>query len=133
MPYVRVAFPVPLRQTFLYSVPEHLVPAAVPGAEVRCPFGARERRGFVVERTETKDRAGVKPIAGVVGDVPMFAPELLRLCLWIADYYLAPIGRVLASALPGGLEGFGGSRARKGASDRDRACRRSRCPRSGRG
>ena len=116
MPYVRVAFPVPLRQTFLYSVPEHLVPAAVPGAEVRCPFGARERRGFVVERVETADRAGVKAIAGVVGDTPTFAPELLRLCLWIADYYLAPIGRVLASALPGGLEGFGGSRARKGAA-----------------
>ena len=50
MSFVRVAFPVPLRQTFVYSVPDALLDAAVPGAEVRCPFGARERRGFVVER-----------------------------------------------------------------------------------
>jgi primosomal protein N' len=73
----------------------------------------RERRGFIVERVENADRSGVKALAGVVGDGPVFEPELLRLCLWIADYYLAPIGRVLAAALPGGLEGFGGSRARK--------------------
>ena len=116
MPFVRVAFPVPLRQTFLYSVPSSLEDVAVPGAEVRCPFGAREKRGFIVERAETADRANVKAILGVVGDGPVFSPELLRLCLWIADYYLAPIGRVLASALPGGLEGFGRSRARKGAA-----------------
>ena len=121
MSFVRVAFPVPLRQTFVYSVPDALLDAAVPGAEVRCPFGARERRGFVVERTDTAERPdgkpiAIKPIAGVVGDAPLFSPDLLRLCLWIADYYLAPIGRVLAGALPGGLDGFGGSRARKGAS-----------------
>ncbi len=115
MSFVRVAFPVPLRQTFLYSVPDSLIDAAVPGASVRCPFGARERRGIVVERAATAERAGVKPIAGVSGDGPMFAPDLLRLCLWIADYYLAPIGPVLMGALPGGLDGFEGSRSRKHA------------------
>jgi primosomal protein N' len=40
VPFVRVAFPVPLRQTFLYAVPDALLETAVPGAEVRCPFGA---------------------------------------------------------------------------------------------
>jgi primosomal protein N' (replication factor Y) len=113
--FVRVAFPVPLRQTFLYSVPDELIGVAVPGTAVRCPFSARERRGIVVERVETADRAGVKPITAVAG--AMFAPDLLRLCLWIADYYLAPIGRVLQGALPGGLEGFEKSRARKGAKE----------------
>jgi primosomal protein N' (replication factor Y) len=114
--FVRVAFPVPLRQTFLYSVPPELESQARPGAEVRCPFGARERRGFVVEPVREADRAGVKAILGVVGDDVVFPPDLLRLCAWIADYYLAPIGRVLAAALPGGLEGFGGSRARRQAA-----------------
>ncbi len=115
MSFVRVAFPVPVRQTFLYSVPPELESRARPGAEVRCPFGARERRGFVVEPAREADRHGVKAILGVVGDDVVFPPDLLRLCSWIADYYLAPIGRVLAAALPGGLEGFGGSRARKQA------------------
>ena len=115
MSYVRVAFPVPLRQTFLYSVPPHLIERARPGAEVRCPFGRGERRGFIVEPAREADRANVKAIAGVVGDRTVFPPDLLRLCAWIADYYLAPIGRVLAAALPGGLEGFGSSRARRQA------------------
>jgi len=113
--FVRVAFPVPVRRTFLYSVPAELESRARPGAEVRCPFGARERRGFVVEPAREADRSGVKAILGVVGDDVVFPPDLLRLCAWIADYYMAPIGRVLATALPGGLEGFSGSRARKQA------------------
>ncbi|MGH7726246.1 MAG: replication restart helicase PriA [Candidatus Eiseniibacteriota bacterium] len=115
MSFVRVAFPVPVRQTFLYAVPPELEARAVPGAEVRCPFGSRERRGFIVERASQAGRESVKSIAGVVGSEPVFPPELLRLCAWIADYYFAPIGRVLAGALPGGLEGFGASRARKSA------------------
>jgi primosomal protein N' (replication factor Y) len=113
--FVRVAFPVPVRQTFLYAVPPELEERARPGAEVRCPFGRGERRGFIVEPAREADRAGVKAIAGVVGDRTVFPPDLLRLCTWIADYYLAPIGRVLAAALPGGLEGFGRSRARQNA------------------
>ena len=115
MPYVRVAFPVPVRQTFIYETPPELAARAVPGAEVRCPFGRLERRGFVVARSDEADRAEVKALAGVVGDGPVFPPAVLKLCHWIADYYLAPIGRVLAGALPGGLEGFAGSRARKSA------------------
>jgi primosomal protein N' (replication factor Y) len=115
--FVRVAFPVPVRQTFLYSVPEELVEAACPGVEVSCPFGRKERRGFVVERADHADVANVKPIAGVVGTAPVFTPELLRLSAWITDYYFAPLGRVLAGALPGGLEGFGRSRARAQARD----------------
>ncbi len=117
--FVRVAFPVPVRQTFLYTVPPGFEERAVPGAEVRCPFGPRERRGFIVERAPETERARVKPIAGIVGEGPIFPPDLLRLCAGIADYYFAPIGRVLAGALPGGLEGFGGSRARKQAGGED--------------
>jgi primosomal protein N' (replication factor Y) len=111
--FVRVAFPVPLRQTFLYRVSADLAERARPGAEVRCPFGAGERRGFIVELAREADRAGVKSISGIVGDRVVFPPELLRLCQWIADYYLAPIGLVLAGALPGGLESFGKSRSRR--------------------
>jgi primosomal protein N' (replication factor Y) (superfamily II helicase) len=46
---------------------------------------------------------------------PLLTPHLLALAAWIAEYYLAPLGEVLAAALPGGLEGFAASRARKRA------------------
>ena len=68
MTFVRVAFPVPVRQTFLYSVPPGLEERARPGAEVRCPFGRGERRGFIVEPAREADRPGVKAIAGYLLD-----------------------------------------------------------------
>ena len=52
----------------------------------------------------------------------MFTPHLLAFTRWIADYFLAPWGEVLAAALPGGLEGFAKSRARKSAVE-DRSSR----------
>ena len=44
----------------------------------------------------------VKDITAVVGP-PVLSPHLLELTRWIADYYLAPIGEVIAAALPGAL------------------------------
>ena len=113
MSFVRVAFPVSLRQTFIYKVPPELVERARPGVEVRCPFGPAVRRGFIVELAREADRSGIKAIEAIVGDRAVFPPDLLRLCQWIADYYMSPIGLVLAGALPGGHESFGRSPSRK--------------------
>ncbi len=116
MSYAQVALPLPLRRTFTYRVPESLAGRVSPGVEVRVPFRRRPQRGFVLSLDDATDLARVEEIAGVDGG-PLFSPHLLELCRWIAEYYLAPIGEVLAAALPGGLEGFARSRARKGATE----------------
>jgi primosomal protein N' (replication factor Y) len=41
----------------------------------------------------------------------------LALAQWVSEYYLAPLGEVLSAMLPGGLEGFAGSRARRRAAE----------------
>ena len=46
MPFAHVALPLPVRQTFLYRIPEALVPRAVPGAQVAVPFRGRANRGL---------------------------------------------------------------------------------------
>jgi primosomal protein N' (replication factor Y) len=116
MPFAHVALPLPLRQTFLYRIPEALVPRAVPGAQVAVPFRGRARRGFVVALSATCDLEKVSDLTGVL-PVPPLSKHLLELARWIAEYYLAPLGEVLAAALPGGLEGFARSRARRGAEE----------------
>jgi primosomal protein N' (replication factor Y) (superfamily II helicase) len=114
MPYARVALPLPVRQTFVYAVPEELAARAVPGAQVTVPFRGRSVRGFVVALTATSDRETVRDVTAVPPGPPLSA-HLLELARWVAEYYLAPLGEVLAASLPGGLEGFARSRARRAA------------------
>ena len=100
-PFAQVALPVPARQTFVYRVPEPLDAAAVPGAPVEVPFRGRALRGVVLARAARTDVAKVAELAQVLGP-PLLTPHLLELAEWVADYYLAPIGEVVSSLLPGG-------------------------------
>jgi primosomal protein N' (replication factor Y) len=114
MPFADIALPLPVRQTFVYRVPERLAASVEPGAQVQVPFRGAVKRGFVVGLAGESALEKVRDIAGVL-DVPPVSPHLMSLARWIADYYLAPLGEVLAATLPGGLEGFAGSRGRRGA------------------
>jgi primosomal protein N' (replication factor Y) len=102
--FVEVALPLPLPRTFTYAVPPALRAQARPGARVLVPFGQRERIGWIDRVAETvakPERA--KPVTAVLDATPSATPAILALCRWIADYYLAPLGQVLRTALPAGL------------------------------
>ena len=121
MSFALIALPVPVRQLFTYRVPESLDGAAEPGAPVEVPFRGRSARGVLVERIGSTPLERVREVARVLG-APLLSPHLLALTRWVAEYYLAPPGEVIAAALPGGHEGFAGSRARRHA-DEDRVLR----------
>ncbi len=114
MRFAQVALPLPIRQTFVYGIPEDLTDRVIPGVQVQVPFRGHERRGIVVELARESPRADVQPITAVPG-APLFDDHLLAFTRWMADYYLAPWGEVLSAALPGGGEGMVGSRARRNA------------------
>ena len=78
------------------------------------PFRGRSRRGFLIGLDAATSRERVADL-GAVLTPPLLTPHLLALARWISDYYMAPLGEVLAASLPGGLEGFAGSRARRKA------------------
>jgi primosomal protein N' (replication factor Y) (superfamily II helicase) len=100
---VEVAVPLPVFRTFTYAVPSALRSGIVPGARVQVPFGTGERIGWV-ERIDALGAAdGVRPLTAVLDAVPSVPANLLRLCRWVADYYLAPLGQVLRTALPAQL------------------------------
>ncbi len=119
MSFVRVALPIPLRRTFVYRVPESLIARLKPGVQVTVPFRNRAARGFVVEvLAEPPADAPARLLdLGAVLPVAPISAHLMALARWIADYYLAALGEVLAATLPGGLEGFARSRARAHASE----------------
>jgi primosomal protein N' len=101
---VEVALPLPVHHTFTYSGPAELAARAEPGARVLVPFGKRERIGWV-DRVSHPDPPSerIRPILGVLDREPSVPHRLLELARWIADYYVAPLGIVLRTALPASL------------------------------
>ena len=116
MSFALVALPVPARQLFTYRVPDELAAAAVPGAPVEVPFRGRKLRGVIVERAARTALEKTLELGRVLGP-PVLDAHLLALTRWVAEYYLAPPGEVIAAALPGGNTGLAASRARKGAAE----------------
>jgi primosomal protein N' (replication factor Y) len=111
--FARVAVAAPVLGTFDYGVPSALRSAVRPGMRVMVPFGRRQAVGFVVEGLAApsgpagidETAAGglaIRDIARVVDDDPAIDPQLLRVLVRVADYYLAPPGEVLRAALPAG-------------------------------
>lgn len=103
-PVWRVAVPVPLPRLFDYRPPEpDAATADAVGCRVRVPFGHRELVGVVVEvGAVSGDGAALKP-AIRLDERPLLAGELLESLRWLARYTHAPLGEVLATALPANL------------------------------
>jgi primosomal protein N' (replication factor Y) len=94
---VEVALPLPMTQTFTYSVTG---PIPAPGTRVLVPFRRDERIGWVAGPARPGPVPGIRGILDVLEDVPSAPPEIMDLSRWMADYYLAPLGMVLRTALP---------------------------------
>ncbi|HEX7385617.1 MAG TPA: primosomal protein N', partial [Burkholderiaceae bacterium] len=102
---LRVALPVPLPREFDYLPPPGPTPGpAWIGRRVRVPFGRGEQVGLVTgwAPSGTGDYE-LKPALALLDDAPLLTGELLQSLLWAARYYHAPLGEVLALALPGPL------------------------------
>lgn len=97
--FAQVIAPRPVRGFFTYSVPPELDAQAGPGRRVVVPFGSRKLIGLVAARTEETD-VETKDIAEVIDDAPVAPPDMMKLLLWVADYYFAPPGDVAALAIP---------------------------------
>ena len=100
---VEVALPLPVGHTFTYTV-EGGMPA--PGSRVLVPFRRERRVGWVVGPAVGDRTEGLKGIISVLDDDPSLPPDLLQLCGWISEYYLAPLGITLRAALPTLLTDF---------------------------
>ena len=110
MNYVDVILPVPLEGVFTYSVPEGMEVGV--GQRVLVNFGRNKTYLGIVAKTHNQKPEGyeVKPIAQVMEPQPIVTDTQLRLWLWIADYYMSPIGEVYKAALPSGLKAEDGYR-----------------------
>ena len=103
-PVLRVALPVPLPRLFDYLPPPGTDAAAVvPGQRLRVPFGSREALGIVLGHAHAEPGVELRQALALPDQDPLLRGELLASLRWLAGYLHAPIGEVLATALPAAL------------------------------
>ena len=107
---LRVALPLPLPRRFDYLPPASVhADSALVGCRVRVPFGNRELVGFIDDVGAAEATAPalgereLKRAIAVLDHEPILHGELLATLRWAARYYHAPLGEVIATALPATL------------------------------
>jgi primosomal protein N' (replication factor Y) len=96
---VDVALPLPISSTFTYAVPEGASPP-LPGTRVLVPFRNETRIGWVVRAGNGAPPPRLRPLIDVLDPEPSVPEDILRLCRWMAEYYVTPLGLALRAALP---------------------------------
>ena len=103
--YIEVALPLPVRKTFTYEVPADLRAEVSPGKRVLVPFGRRILTGFVLGPAQTlPSHTAILPLRQVLDGEISFPEKSLKFLLWVSRYYLQPIGEVMKTALPAGVQ-----------------------------
>lgn len=119
---IRIAMESAADTEFDYLVPEELWPIVV-GQRVDAPFGKKNKieTGFCVladvprEKSFAggKDGGRLKSIARKVDEEPLLGPQLMELAFWISEYYVCPLGQVLAAMIPGAVKRAAGIKTRR--------------------
>lgn len=102
---LRVALPLPLDRFFDYLCDD--ATQSDIGRSVRVPFGRGEKIGLIVDLISLEqldiDPARLKPALAVQRDMAPMPADWLELVRFVSRYYHAPLGEVIALALPPGL------------------------------
>jgi primosomal protein N' (replication factor Y) len=101
--WVEVVFPHPPNKRFTYGVPQRFCRDLRLGHRILVPLGSRKRTGFVVGFVNRPDIQEIKNIEDIMDSIVLLTPELLKLTLWVSDYYLCSWGEVIRTALPPGI------------------------------
>ena len=98
----QVALPLPLTETFDYTVPPELRGSVKPGVRVTVPFQRRLLTGYVVNMVQHSTVEKLRRIADVPDTLPTFDKHMLDLARWISEYYFCSWGEALARVAPPG-------------------------------
>lgn len=114
MRYVDVILPLPLDGLFTYTLPDALEDKVQAGMRVLVPLGrSKTYTAMVLRLHDQKPAFKTREVLQVLDTQPMLLAEQMRLWLWVADYYMSPLGDVFKTALPPGLKSEDGYRPRK--------------------
>ena len=97
-----LSFPIPLRRTFYYHLPEELELAAAPGLRALASLGKRDAVGVILRVLPEKDAdltglKELKPLKKLLDEEPLFPEDALALSAWMSDRWGSPRGLCLGA------------------------------------
>lgn len=103
---IQVLLPLPIQDSFTYSVPDETGRDVGMGTRVLVQFGRKKYyTGIVVGLDQTPPTSyEVKEVMAVLDSQPALRYPQLKFWNWIADYYLCSAGEVMKAAIPSGLK-----------------------------
>ena len=106
MKYVDVILPLPLANTFTYSVPDEWADSVRIGMRVIVPFGKKKMYTAVIYlvHTVTPVVYKAKDILCLMDNEPILRRPQIKFWEWISTYYQAFLGDVYQAAVPAGLK-----------------------------
>ncbi|GHS91664.1 primosomal protein N' [Bacteroidia bacterium] len=104
--FVEVVLPVPLADTYTYSIPREMEKQVVPGIMVLVEFGKNKHYSGIVtyiHQIKPNSLFEIKPILAVESAKPVLRRPQLRFWEWLSQYYLCKLGEVYKAVLPSGF------------------------------
>ena len=101
--YIDVILPVPLADSYTYSVPPEMEAKISPGVLVTVEFGKSKKYSGIVgyiRQIPPKSLDKIKPVLSVETGQPVVRWPQIRFWEWISQYYLCKLGEVYNAALP---------------------------------
>ena len=86
-----------------YKVPENLAERLVLGMRVLVPLRNRRVTGYFLGYSKGPEGVSLKEIIDLLDEEPLFDEKMLSLFRFVAGYLFHPIGEVIKSALPAGI------------------------------
>lgn len=102
MYFIDVILPIPLKQTFTYSVNKDEAAFLKPGMRVAIPFGKSKVYTGIVYQVHDQAPVGyeTKSIDHILDETPIITTQQLEHWEWLAKYYMCSLGEVIKAALP---------------------------------
>ena len=100
---IEVAIPLYLDKTFHYRVPERLLKEALTGRRALVPFGNRKLTAYILGDAAGSEIPNLKEIIAVLDKETLWTAGEMEFFRWTAAYYQHPLGEVVRTALPAGI------------------------------
>lgn len=108
MLYVDVIMPLPLQDTYTYSVPQGMQHTISKGSRVIVQFGEKKLYTAIAFHIYKEKPEGefeeIKEIVDLLDEHPVVSEKQIELWQWIAAYYMCSLGDVYRAALPSALK-----------------------------
>ena len=99
--YAQVVFSIASFRSFTYRIPHTLIPQISIGVAVNAPFKNKLQLGYIVSTSQNSSYKGkLNDVDSIYEGQPNIPQDLWETILWMSNYYVAPIGLCIKSALP---------------------------------